>query len=203
MRFALRTLGLLLVFTSGCASPSGEGKDGRNLTKVNMQQAAEKADAIMQQTLSGVAPELSWNHGPSNERICADFKNDSLGTGMVRRRVAIMTVVSPERRGGLLGVVERNWKAHGYKITSVDANANLPAIYAASPEGFRMSIAVGGQGQFFLSITTPCFAESPVPAPFPEPNTPRRPGPYPQRPDVRDDFWSSEEPLPSSSPSAP
>ncbi|WP_326611585.1 hypothetical protein OG949_20715 [Streptomyces scopuliridis] len=169
---------------------------------MNMQQAAEKADAIMRTTLDGVAPTLRWNHGPSNDRICTDSKNDSLGSGSVRRRIAVMTVVSDERRGSLLGVVERNWKARGFEITSVDANKELPAIYAVSPDGFRMSVAVGGGGQFFFSITTPCFAESAVPDPATEPNTPQRAGDYPQPPDVHDDFWSSKAPLSTSSSSA-
>ncbi|MYZ36500.1 MULTISPECIES: hypothetical protein [unclassified Streptomyces] len=156
-----------------------------------MQQAAEKADAIMLETVSGIRPELRWNHGPSNDRICTGFKDESPGTGSVKRRIAVMTVVSEERRGSLLGVVERNWKARGYEITSVDADKDLPAIYAASPENFRMSVAVGGEGQFFFSITTPCFTESAVPDPATEPNSPQRAGEYPTRPDVYDDFWSS------------
>ncbi|WP_327235846.1 hypothetical protein OG349_19685 [Streptomyces sp. NBC_01317] len=202
---AARTLTtlLLLISAMGCDSPAEMGTSERNPADVNMKQAAEKADAIMQQTLSGVTPELRWNHGPSNDHICTDFKNDSLGSGSVRRRIAVMTVVSTERRGSLLGVVERNWKARGYKITSVDADVDLPAIYAATDEGFKMSVAVGGQGQFFLSITTPCFTQSPVPAPAPEPNTPHRTGGYPQPPDVHDHFWSSRDPLPASSPSTP
>ncbi|MFE4912598.1 hypothetical protein ACFRCX_13780 [Streptomyces sp. NPDC056652] len=167
-----------------------------------MQLAAERADAMMRKTLDGVAPKLRWIHGPSNDRICTDSKNDSLGSGSVRRRVAVTTVVSEERRGSLLGVVERNWKARGFRITSVDADKELPAIYALSPDGYRMSVAVGGEGQFFFSITTPCFTESAVPDPAVEPNTPQRAGDYPPRPDVHDDFWSSNAPLPTSSSSA-
>ncbi|MGW6741920.1 hypothetical protein ACWGDX_14545 [Streptomyces sp. NPDC055025] len=164
-----------------------------------MQQAAEKADAIMHETVSGIRPELRWNHGPSNDHICSGLKDELPGRGSVKRRIAVMTVVSEERRGNLLGVVERNWKARGYEITSVDADKDLPAIYAASPENFRMSVAVGGEGQFFFSITTPCFTESAVPDPATEPNTPQRAGEYPARPDVYDDFWSSTGGLSASS----
>ncbi|WP_329385736.1 hypothetical protein [Streptomyces sp. NBC_01716] len=107
-----------------------------------------------------------------------------------------MTVVSKQRRGSLLGVVERDWQSRGYEITSVDTDEDLPAIYASSPEGFRMSVAVAGEGQFFFSITTPCFAESDVAEPRTRPNTPHREGVYPQRPDVHDDFWSAVTPTP-------
>ncbi|MFD9867666.1 hypothetical protein ACFXI8_16155 [Streptomyces niveus] len=141
-------------------------------------------------------PRLRWNHGPSIDKVCADFKKDALGTGSVRRRVAIMTIVSEQRRGSLLGVVERAWKSRGYEITSVDTDPELPAIYAATPEGFRMSVAVAGEGQFFFSITTPCFAESDVADPKTQPNTPHREDGYPQRPDIHDDFWSAPSPPP-------
>ncbi|MFD6990204.1 hypothetical protein [Streptomyces sp. NPDC059943] len=163
---------------------------------MNMQEAAERADAIVQETIDSVEPRLRWNHGPSIDKVCTDVKNDALGAGSVRRRVAIMTIVSEQRRGSLLGVVERGWKSRGYEITSVDTDRELPAIYAATPEGFRMSVAVAGEGQFFFSITTPCFAESDVADPKTPPNTPHREGGYPQRPDIHDDFWSAPTPPP-------
>ncbi|MET4927396.1 hypothetical protein P3L51_34400 [Streptomyces sp. PSRA5] len=163
---------------------------------MNMQEAAERADAIVQQTVDSVKPRLRWNHGPSIDKVCTDLKNDASGTGSVRRRVAIMTIVSEQRRGSLLGVVERGWKSRGYEITSVDTDHDLPAIYAATPEGFRMSVAVAGEGQFFFSITTPCFTESDVADPKTPPNTPHREGGYPQRPDFHDDFWSAPTPPP-------
>ncbi|WP_328582967.1 hypothetical protein [Streptomyces sp. NBC_00370] len=194
---------LLLVMVAGCGLQSDADHVEKDRRGMNMQAAANQADMILQQTLSGIMPELRWNHGPSNESICTDFKNGSRGTGSVKRRIAVMTVVSEARRGNLLGVVERNWKTRGYRITSVDDDKDLPAIFASTPEDFRMRVAVGGRGQFFFSITTPCFRESPVSAPATAPNTPDRAGEYPQPPDVQDDFWSSSEPLASSSPGTP
>ncbi|MEU3184726.1 LppA family lipoprotein [Streptomyces sp. NPDC006923] len=204
MTSACRAMALLSLFlASGCSLLSETSHLERNPSGVNMQQAAEKADAIMQETLSDISPELRWMHGPSNDRMCTDRKSDSTGTGSVRRRVAVTTLVSEERRGNLLGVVERNWKARGFEITSVDADKDLPAIYAVSPEDFGVSVAAGGGGQIFFSVTTPCFAESEVSAPATGPNSAQRSDEYPPRPDVHDDFWSSSGPLPTSSPSAP
>ncbi|MFE2499673.1 hypothetical protein ACFXKX_06560 [Streptomyces scopuliridis] len=198
----LASIAISLALATGCSAPSDTGHPEGKASDMDMRRAAEEADVIMQRTLSGVKPELRWNHGPSNDKICTDVKNDSSGTGSVKRRIAIMTIVSKERRGNLLGVVERDWTARGYRITSVRASGEVPAIYAATPDDFRMRVAVGGQGQFFFSITTPCFAESAVSDPVTEPNTPQRAGDYPQPPDVHDDFWSSRAPLPTSSSSA-
>ncbi|MFJ9032120.1 hypothetical protein ACIRQP_27065 [Streptomyces sp. NPDC102274] len=198
----LASIAISLALATGCSAASGTGHPEGKYSDVDMRRAAEEADAIMQRTLSGVKPELRWNHGPSNDKICTDVKNDSSGTGSVKRRISIMTIVSKERRGNLLGVVERDWSARGYRITGVRASGELPAIYAATPDDFRLRVAVGGEGQFFFSITTPCFTESAVPDPATEPNTPQRAGDYPQPPDVHDDFWSSKASLPTSSSSA-
>lgn len=196
MRIARSVCVLLLIAVAGCGLTSGVNAPEGKRSDMNMQEAAERADAIVQQTIDSVRPQLRWNHGPSNDKICTDFKNDTLATGSVKRRAAIMTVVSRQRRGSLLGVVERAWKSRGYEITSVDTDEELPAIYAATPEGFRLSVAVAGEGQFFFSITTPCFAKSDVADPKTQPNTPHRDGGYPQRPDVHDDFWSAATPPP-------
>ncbi|MFE1962890.1 hypothetical protein [Streptomyces sp. NPDC059479] len=181
----------VLAMAAGCGTRADTYAPEGKTSDMNMRQAAAKADAIMQRTLSAIRPELRWNHGPSNHRICTDSKNDSLGAGSVKRRIAVMTIVSKERRGSLLGVVERDWTARGYRITSVRASGEVPAMYASTPDDFRIRVAVGGEGQFFFSITTPCFTESAVPDPATEPNTPQRAGEYPTRPDVYDDFWSS------------
>ncbi|MBT2526859.1 hypothetical protein J7E91_15850 [Streptomyces sp. ISL-99] len=171
---------------------------------MNMQQGAGKADAITQQTLSSIKPVLRWTHGPSSDSDCTDFKSDPLGTGSVTRRIRIMTIVSTERRGSLLGIVERNWKAQGYKITSINADEDFPAIYASTPEDFRMSVSVGGEGQFEFDIATPCFTDSPVADPTAEPNTPPYEGGKPiPRPNIRDDFWSALTPIPANSTASP
>ncbi|MGP9019552.1 hypothetical protein ACT1U9_14215 [Streptomyces sp. BR1] len=185
---------LVLAVTTGCSPLSDKTTPEKKRSNMDMQQAAEHADAITQQTLADITPELRWNHGPSSDSSCTDATNSSLGTGSVNRRIAVMTIVSKERRGNLLGLVERDWKSRGFRITSVDADEDLPAIYAVTPENFRMSVAVGGEGQFFFSITTPCFPESQVSEPTSKPNTHHREGAYPQRPDIHDDFWSTPTP---------
>ncbi|WP_030714026.1 hypothetical protein [Streptomyces sp. NRRL F-2580] len=167
---------------------------------MNMQEGAERADTILQDTLAAVQPELKWNHGPSSDAGCTKgVAGAATGTGSVKRIITIMTIVSEQRRGALLGVIERDWKSRGYKITSVRNSAEAPAVYAETPEGYVLNVKVGGKGQFFLEAGTPCLTDSSVGQPTGKPNTPDRSGEFPQRPDVQDEFWSATTPAPAGS----
>ncbi|WP_371616494.1 hypothetical protein [Streptomyces sp. NBC_00454] len=196
-----RTAAVLLAFAAlaGCG-PSEGTTEGKRNTGMNMQQGADRADAILQETLAAVEPRLRWNHEASAQSGCTDSLNKATGTGSVDRAILILTIVSEQRRGALLGVIERDWKARGYKITSVRSNPVAPAIYASTPEDYSLAVEVGGQGQFRLSAATPCLTDSGVQEPTAKPNTPVRTTPYPQRPDVHDEFWSAATPAPAATP---
>ncbi|GGP95555.1 hypothetical protein [Streptomyces melanogenes] len=157
---------------------------------MNMQQGAEQADGILQQTLGAIEPPLRWSHGPSTHSSCGDDPNAPENTGSVDRIIQIRTIVSEERRGSLLGVVERAWKARGYRITNVNTSKRFPAINASTPDNFQVEVSVGGEGQFFFSVTTPCFTMSDVADPTAQPNAAPREGEFPWRPDTHDAFWS-------------
>ncbi|MFE2365743.1 hypothetical protein [Streptomyces virginiae] len=197
MKQTLRAALSVLAFTAlaaGCGP--GDEKADRKPT-MNMQQGAERADAILQETLGAVRPELKWNHGPGGSAGCTKgVAGAATGTGSAKRSITILTVVSEQRRGALIGVIERDWKSRGYKITSVRQAAEAPAVYASTPDGYSLSVEVAGEGQFFLDAATPCLADSPVMDPMTKPNTHVRSGPFPQRPDERDEFWSAETPVP-------
>ncbi|MFB6863913.1 hypothetical protein ACFCZQ_32460 [Streptomyces virginiae] len=197
MKQTLRAALSVLAFTAlaaGCGP--GDEKADRKPT-MNMQQGAERADAILQDTLGAVRPELKWNHGPGGSAGCAKgVAGAATGTGSAKRSITILTVVSEQRRGALIGVIERDWKSRGYKITSVRQAAEAPAVYASTPDGYSLSVEVAGEGQFFLDAATPCLADSPVMDPMTQPNTHVRTTEFPQRPDERDEFWSAETPVP-------
>ncbi|MCA1216829.1 hypothetical protein [Streptomyces sp. 8L] len=147
---------------------------------MDMKEAAYRADAMLDGTLAVVKPRVSWSHGETTVGICD-----------VTRRRAVMTEISEYRRGSFLGVVDRHWRRSGYAIKSVNPSKEFPAIYAQSPDGFGISLSVGGHGQIFFEVDSPCVDESAVPEPRTPANGPDyRGGPVPW-PDVRDDFWSS------------
>ncbi|MFJ5849501.1 hypothetical protein [Streptomyces sp. NPDC092903] len=161
---------------SGCA-------DSDKRADMDMQDAAGRADEIMDATLASIDPAVQWAHGPTTTGSCA-----------VTRRRTVMTVVSDERRGSFLGLVERAWRKRDYRIKGINNDRDSPAIYAQSSGGFGVSLVFGG-GQAFFEVDSPCVEDSEVAESTTPPNGPSYEGVYPlPRPNVRSDFWSAGAP---------
>ncbi|WSI68345.1 hypothetical protein OG471_22605 [Streptomyces sp. NBC_01336] len=153
--------------------------DGKRVD-MDMQEAADHADGIMDTTLAGIEPSVHWAHGPTTTGSC----------GVTRRR-SVMTIVSDERRGNFLGLVERDWRKRNFKIKGVNNDRDSPAIYAQTRGGFGVSLIFGG-GQAFFEVDSPCVEESDVAESTAPPNGPSYEGVYPlPRPNVHSDFWST------------
>ncbi|MFJ6073047.1 hypothetical protein ACIQFU_19720 [Streptomyces sp. NPDC093065] len=192
-------IALALLAVAGCGTGDEGSGDTQRSSNMNMQEAADEADTLIHQTFSAVKPPVEWTHDASDHGSCG---GDSTGMGDVTRRAVVMTKVSAERRGALLGIIERHWKKKGHKITDVNPNKEFPEIYAESGDGLlRMSLIVGGEGQFFLDVQTSCVPESSVTGPTTKGHGHSYYGEAVPRPNVDDAFWSSERPLPSPSPS--
>ncbi|MFK0135176.1 hypothetical protein ACIQRZ_32970 [Streptomyces rubiginosohelvolus] len=168
---------------AGCGSESGARGDGVSAGKekgVDMQEAAEQSDAMLDAVLKGIDPDVQWAHGPTTTRAC----------GVTRRRT-VMTIVSPERRQTFLDRAETFWRKNDYRIKAVNKDEKFPAVYAVTRSGFGVSVSFRGKGQAFLEADSPCVKESKVAAPTTEPNGPAYEDVYPlPRPNVRSDFWS-------------
>ncbi len=151
---------------------------------MNMQEAAGRADGILDAVLMEIKPRVHWAHGPT-----------SIGGCDVSRMRVVMTIVSTGRRGSFLGVVGRFWRKNGYRIKAVNKDVDFPAIYAQTSDGFGVTLSVGGEGQAFFEVDSPCVEESDVAESTTPPNGPSYEGVYPlPRPNVRSDFWSAGAP---------
>ncbi|MFJ4965905.1 hypothetical protein ACIP6P_26265 [Streptomyces sp. NPDC088729] len=172
-------LGLAL---SGCGGvdASREAADGAERSGMDMREAAERSDAMLDAVLKSIDPDVRWAHGPTTTRAC----------GVTRRR-AVMTVVSPDRRQTFLDRAEKFWRENDYRIKAVNKDEVFPAVYAVTKSGFGVSVTFRGKGQAFLEADSPCVKESKVAPPASEPNGPSYEGVYPlPRPNVRSAFWS-------------
>src|SRR6478609_4102356 len=124
----MRTSGAA-VLVAGALLLAGCGKSGDSTgreMKMNMQEAAMRADEILDGTFAAIKPSVHWTHDESIEGGCD-----------VQRSRAVMTIVSEERRGNFLGVIERYWKSQGYKQLSVN-NSKSPAMYYRTPDEFNV-----------------------------------------------------------------
>ncbi|MET7794674.1 hypothetical protein ABZV25_12945, partial [Micrococcus luteus] len=180
-----------VVMLAGCGAAQNTAKQVSGERRgpamnITMQQAAERADAMLDATLGAIEPEVHWTHSGTSTGSCD-----------VSRSRTVMTIISKERRGNFLGVVQRFWEKSGYRIKSVNKSEKFPAIFAQSPDGFGISLVVGGAGQVAFEVDSPCAKPSKVADPTASPNGPDYNYPIP-RPNVRSDFWSATSPISSS-----
>ncbi|MFG3348252.1 hypothetical protein ACGF1Z_24730 [Streptomyces sp. NPDC048018] len=114
---------------------------------------------------------------------------------MTRRRT-VTTIVSEQRWGSFLGVIERSWRKSGYEITGTNPSREMPSVFARTPDRFDLTVEVGYKGQVFFDVTTPCVDESEVAESTTRPNGPAHPLGKIPTPNVRSDFWSAATPAP-------
>ncbi|MFC8230927.1 hypothetical protein [Streptomyces sp. NPDC057287] len=151
---------------------------------MDMQQAAERADQILDGLLGEIDPEVKWTHDTTTTGSCD-----------VTRRRTVMTIVSAERRGSFLGVVDRYWRKSGYRMKSINNDPDVPAIFAQTKDGFGVSLIVGGEGQVFFEVDTPCVEESEVAESTTQATAPTYEGmEHIPRPNIRSTFWSAGAP---------
>ncbi|GGX66535.1 hypothetical protein [Streptomyces anandii] len=192
MKYRALATALAALAVTGCSVIEDAHAQGET-TKLNMQEVADRAEQILDDTLKAVRPGVEAGRGPSSDSACTDVKNDGTGTGTVTRRRYVTTIVSAARRGNFLGVVERSWKTAGYEITGVRESKERPAVFASTTEDFRVSLEFGYKGQAFFTVTSPCVTQSKVTEAPREPVDPDSPVgkglPY-----VHSGFWSAATP---------
>ncbi|MGW2486473.1 hypothetical protein ACWCV9_04530 [Streptomyces sp. NPDC001606] len=155
---------------------------------MNMQEAAEHADNLLAGTLDAIKPPVKWAHGISTDISCT-----------VSRRISVTTVISSERRGNFLGVVEQYWKKKGFTYRGSNNSKETPATYFLTPDNFQIRLLFGYQGQAHFEVTTPCVEKSDVAPPKPRPGAPTYDGSEPPLPSEHSDFWSATSPVPGTS----
>ncbi|MFF1915675.1 hypothetical protein ACFVYE_29605 [Streptomyces sp. NPDC058239] len=192
-RFQIVAVALAFGFAlSGCGNDSGQssGSESADTTKstksskeggMDMQEAAERSDGMLDAVLKEIDPEVQWAHGPTTTGSCD-----------VTRRRTVMTIVSAERRQSFLDQVEKFWRKSDYRIKAKNNDKEFPAVYAQTKAGFGISVSFRGKGQAFFEADSPCVKESKVADSTSKPNGPAYEGVYPlPRPNVHSDHWST------------
>lgn len=184
MRARVAAAAALVLVLSGCGAAGSASTSKESRSKMNLQEAADRADAILDEAFEAIKPPVQWTHLYSMPGDC-----------YVDRDRSVMTVISAERRGSFLGVLERHWKSRGYQLVATSPNG-LAANFETR-DGFQLEVLIGPNGQAHLSVTTPCVEKSEVAQPTSKPNGPDYSRQTLPEPNVRSAFWSSTTPLPS------
>ncbi|GHH87084.1 hypothetical protein [Streptomyces capitiformicae] len=182
---------MVVALATGCGVLGDNGSEGKNMSDMTMQQAAERADSILTETMTAIKPQVQWEHGIFTDLTCS-----------VSRRVSVTTIISPERRGSFLGVVERYWEKQGFTHRTANKSTTNPATYFITPDQFQIRLLFGYQGQAHFEVTTPCVKKSAVAPPQPVSGVPEYDGSEPPLPSENSDFWSANTPVSSASPSS-
>lgn len=182
MRRARASTSLLALLLAGCGTTGSPSSTAEGQPKMNLQEAADKADRILDETFAAIKPPVQWTHRYSMPGDC-----------YVDRDRAVMTIISTERRGSFLGVLERHWKSKGYSLVATSPNGL--AAHFKTQDGFQLEALIAPNGQAHLSITTPCVEKSEVSQPTSKPSGPDYSKKELPSPNVESTFWSSEAPL--------
>ncbi|MEU1093291.1 hypothetical protein [Streptomyces sp. NPDC005877] len=192
---------LLVASLAGCGAVGGQsgtkdqGKKEEKVPTMDMQRAGERAEAILDATLAAIQPPVKWSYGYPMREACSNGLNEPTGTTTINRTRHVLTVISAQRRGNLLGVVQRYWEQQGFTVESVNPDKDMPSIRAKSPDGFGVDLGVGSIGNVHISAGFGCAKDSAMTYPPGTPGQPGGPKEEELRPRDHSDFWSSTEPL--------
>ncbi|WP_371665347.1 hypothetical protein OG306_13825 [Streptomyces sp. NBC_01241] len=173
----------------------GQGKKERKAPTMDMQQAGQRSEAILDGTLAAIHPSVKWAYGAPAEAACSTGLNEPTDTTTVTRSRNILTVVSEQRRGNLLGLVQRYWERQGFRVVSANSDKDMPRIRARDADGFTVSLEVGNIGNVSVSAGLGCAENSAMTYPTGTPGHPGGPKAEELRPREHSAFWSSNEPL--------
>ncbi|WP_330312197.1 hypothetical protein [Streptomyces sp. NBC_00523] len=161
----------------GCVLPSMVltacwGGTGREEPKMDMQQAGERAEEILDGTMAAIRPPVKWERDNPSQLACDNGLNRPIGATSVYRGRTILTVVSERRRGELLELVQRYWKQQGFGDFETDSDAHMPQIRATSADGLVVILDVGDIGNVYFTAGFSCAKDSEMTYPSGTPGLP-------------------------------
>ncbi|MDI3389853.1 hypothetical protein QIS99_27215 [Streptomyces sp. B-S-A8] len=186
---------LAVTLLCSCGAAPKEKDQTVERPRMNMQEAGDRDERLLDESINAVTPQVKWKRYSSNEVACSTGVNEPTGTANVKRSRVITTKISEQRRGAFLGLIERHWKKNGYTLTGADADPEMPSLFAKTPDSFAISVEFGYKGAAYFTITSPCAAESSLTFPAGTPGKPDGPEEKPDpTPSHESDYWSSAGP---------
>lgn len=136
-----------------------------------------------------------WSHDETLTTTCRDVANSETDNSQVSRVRVVLTVISAERRSAFVEDVLHQWKAQGFKASTVSVDNELPTASVKTGEGMTLSVEVMGTGQAQFRTSSGCVGTAGVQEPTIKANGPDFTGREIPRPYIKDDYWSLPEPV--------
>ncbi|MEU3223630.1 hypothetical protein ABZ695_10795 [Streptomyces sp. NPDC006976] len=183
----MRLLGcvLLAVLLTAC-----QGGKEREEPTMDMQQAGERAEEILDGTMAAIRPPVTWSYGNPSDTACSTGLNEPSGTTTVFRSRNITTVVSGQRRDELLKQVRQYWEQQGAQGFTVHSGKGMPRMRARTADGFAVILQVGSIGNVFIEAGAGCVEDSAMTYPAGTPGLPGGPDEPDLRPREHSPYWS-------------
>ncbi|MFK0099397.1 hypothetical protein [Streptomyces sp. NPDC091040] len=168
-----------------------QGGKEREEPKMDMQQAGERAEEILDGTVAAIRPPVAWSYGNPSDTACSTGLNDPTGTTTVFRSRNITTVVSEQRRVELLKQVREYWEQHGARDFTVRSGKGMPRMRARTADGFAVILQVGSIGNVFIEAGISCVEDSEMTYPKGTPGLPGGPDEPDLTPHEHSSYWSA------------
>ncbi|WLQ34084.1 hypothetical protein P8A18_11805 [Streptomyces castrisilvae] len=183
----MRLLGcvLLAVLLTACRVEKDQEEP-----KMDMQQAGQRAEAILDGTMAAIQPPVEWVRGSTSESPCSTGLNEPTGTTTVMRGRNILTVISEHRRGELLEMVQRYWEDQGFRDFDIDHDKKMPQIRATAADGLTVILDVGNIGNVYIHAGFGCAQDSEMTYPEGTPGRPGGPKKVERIPREHSPYWS-------------
>ncbi|MYQ76720.1 MULTISPECIES: hypothetical protein [unclassified Streptomyces] len=157
---------------------------------MGMQQAGQRAEEILDDTMEAIQPPVKWVRGSTFESPCSTGLNEPTGTTTVVRSRNILTVVSERRRDELLKMVQRHWEKLGAKDFDIHSDEKMPRIRATTADGLAVTLDVGYVSNVYIRAGFGCAQDSAMTYPKGTPGQPGGPDEPERIPREHSSYWS-------------
>ncbi|GAA2998425.1 hypothetical protein JCM13580A_41610 [Streptomyces drozdowiczii] len=187
-RGPVRLLGCVLLAVLLTACQGGKEKEEPNM---DMQQAGERAEEILDGLMAAIQPSVKWARGLTGETACDKGFSEQTGTTSITRSRNVLTVVSRQRRGELFKMIRGHWEQQGFREFDIDSREDMPRTRAKSPDGLVVILSAGSTGNISVTAGFACARDSPMSYPKGTPSHPGGPVKSERIPREHSPYWSA------------
>ncbi|MEU6326253.1 hypothetical protein ABZ851_03015 [Streptomyces sp. NPDC047049] len=135
-----------VVLASACLDGCSFSREEDPEPTMKVSEAVKRVDSVLGDAVKAVHPRLKWRDGPirTTERRNS-FTNTANGELTVGRTRHLRTKVSKRKLAELLTVVDKRWRAAGFKMGQM--HAEVPSLSGTASDGCTVKVSMSGFGE--------------------------------------------------------